>query len=302
MLNKLLVKLQQKYSNSSLFKDGGLLAPEPEEERAKKIKLPVFRLMFYPFNQILDNGKIFFSLTLLSALFLSMDSTLFGFNYLCIYTNVRPTDLYCSDSFALYAVQMLIKIAVFGYVAYKWSAYVYEKKSFSFASLFRLDKTYLKTTACLLILLIINSLPLFSSWILYIREPNPDWQIEMIFFAFVSIGYVLPFVALRYYPLLGFVLRGKKLPQLGSSWQKTSGNMLRILFGLLVIFILSVYLFSNMYGNFRAILPNITLYNQFLAEYIYDFVILFLFLVLLNNINVQYEIFYAEENGENSAR
>lgn len=301
MLNKLLTKLQQKYSKNPLFQKGGFLAPADEKDIPQKIKLPLFRLMFSPFNQILDNGKVFFALVLPASLIICLSSTLLGFNYLCAYSPEQSSALFCSNSLWGYLLHSLIKMFVWGYVGIKWYDYVFAGIAFNKKTIFSIDGRSLKFTAYLLLFLILNMLPLLSWWILYIREPNPDWRVEMVFFAFVSIGFIMPIILLRFYSAMGFVLRGKKVPGISAVWEKTSGNTLKIFLSFMLVLILGMFVFGNLYTNFRTLINNISLYNILMSEYIYDLFSLFIYISVLNNLNLQYKIFYASEEENQNA-
>ena len=301
MLNKLLTKLQQKYSKNPLFQKDGFLAPADEKDMPKKIKLPLFRLMFSPFNQILDNGKVFFALVLPASLIICLSSTLLGFNYLCSYSPEQSSTLFCSNSLLGYLLHSLIKMFVWGYVSIKWYDYVFAGIEVNKKTIFSIDGRCIKFTAYLFLFLILNMLPLISWWILYIREPNPDWRAEMVFFAFVSIGFIMPIVLLRFYSAMGFVLRGEKVPSLSSVWNKTSGNTLKIFLSFMLILILGMFIFGNLYTNFKTLLNNISMYNIFMSEYIYDLFSLFIYLSVLNNLNLQYKIFYTSEEEDKNA-
>lgn len=302
MLNKLLTKLQQKYSDNSLFQKGGFLAPAEEKELPKKIKLPLFRLMFSPFNQILDNGKTFFLLTLSAALCVSLLSSSLGFNYLCSYSSESRGALFCSNSLWGYLFYSLLKMLILGYVGIKWHDYVFNHQTLSSKSLLSVDRRYLKLSAYLLLFLFLNMLPLLSWWILYIRVPNPDWRVEMVFFAFVSIGFVMPILLFRYYSVLGFVMEGKKCPSISLVWERTSGNALKIFLSFILVLIIGIFIFGNLYSNFKILSENASLYNMFLSEYIYNFFALFIYLCILNNINMQYQILYASAEEKTDGR
>ena len=301
MLNKLLTKLQQKYSKNPLFQKDGFLAPADEKNMPKKIKLPLFRLMFSPFNQILDNGKIFFGLVLPTSLIICLASTLLGFNYLCAYSPAPNSELFCSNSLLGYLLHSLIKMLVWGYLGIKWYDYVFAGAEFNKKTLFSVDKRCLKFAGLLLLFLVLNMLPLLSWWVLYVRVPNPDWRIEMAFFAFVSIGFIMPIVLLRFYSVLGLAMRGKKVPSISALWKKTSGNTIKIFLSFLLILTLGMFIFGNLYTNFRGLVGQISLYNMFMSEYIYDVFASFIYISILNNLNLQYEIFYASEQENDNA-
>lgn len=291
MLNKLLTKLQQKYSKNSLFQKDGFLAPADEKDMPQNIKLPLFRLMFSPFIQILDYPKVFFSLSLSAAMLLSLSSTFLGFNYLCSYPE-HNMELYCSNSFLGYIAHVLFKMFVLSYVGIKWYEYVNDKSQMSIKSLRMIDKRYLKLSGYLFLFLILNMLPLVSWWFLYIREPNPDWQIEMVFFAFVSIGFIVPLILLRFYTSLIFIIKGERPAPISIMWQKTKGNTVRIFLSFMLIMIVAMFIFGNIYTNFRILSNQTNLYNVLSTEYIYEIFSILMFICIINNISFQYEKLY----------
>lgn len=300
MLNKLLTKLQKKYSKNPLFQKDGFLAPADEKELPQKIKFPMFRIMFSPFNQILDNGKVFFLLSLSGALLICIAATLLGFNYLCTYSAGSSEQIFCSNSLGGYIIYNMIKMLIWSYVGIKWYEYTYNGEKLCLKSMCRVDRRYLKFAGFLLLFLLLNMLPMLSWWILYIRVPNPNWQIEMVFFAFVSIGFIIPIILLRFYASLGFVLRGKKFPAVSYIWSKTTGNTLKIFLSFMLILIISMFIFGNLYTNFKMLTAHININNMLISEYIYDFFALFIYLCIINNLNMQYQIFYGEEETTNA--
>lgn len=301
MLQKLLTKLQQKYSSCPWFKEEGFLAPSSEAKRQQTVKLPLFRLMFSPFNQILDNGKIFFLLTIPAAICLSIFSTILGFNYLCVYIPAGTEQMFCSASLWGYVLHSLIKILIWGFVGLKWYEYVYAKKQLTRKSFFGADKRYISFAGWILLFLFMNMLPMFSWWLLYMRNPNPDWRVELVFFAIVSIGFIMPIILLRFYTILSFVERGEKIPSFSYIWHKTAGNTLKIFLSFVLILILGMFVFGNLYSNFRSLSQDVSLYNMAMAEFIYNFFSLFIYLSILNNINLQYELLYPQEEKKDHA-
>jgi hypothetical protein len=136
-----------------------------------------------------------------------------------------------------------------------------------------------------------------SGWILYLRVPNPDWRVEILFFAVVSIGFIIPFILLRFYSLIPFVIYGRRLPPLKEVWYKTSGNMFTVLLSLFVIFILTVVFLGNLYSNFQKVAANSGLYINFSSEFIYSLLVLIILALVINNFCIQQRILF-EEKGE----
>ena len=81
-----------------------------------------------------------------------------------------------------------------------------------------------------------------------VREPNPNWQIESLYFLFVSTGFVIPFLALLYYVVFSYVLEGEKCPpfkQMSAAIFDNSGKiMISTLFVITLGLLLIIYYIS----------------------------------------------------------
>ena len=93
-------------------------------------------------------------------------------------------------------------------------------------------------------------------------------------------------------------MRGQKREKLSDIWNKTSGNTLKIFLSFMLILTIGMFIFGNLYTNFKSLTGSITILNQLLSEYVYDFFSLFLYIVVINNINMQYDILYASTEGD----
>lgn len=297
MLDKLLSKIRDHFSKYPCFQKGGCFSQEVDADTILPVKLPFFKMIFIPFNLLLDNVKTFFILSLPVALLITVTAMSLGYGYMCVYEKVAPITAYCSNSGIIYFLYNFIKIFFWAFFAIKWCESVFLQKQLSWQSIFSFDKRILKLELFFILFILLNFLPMVSGWILYLRVPNPDWRVEILFFAVVSIGFIIPFILLRFYSLIPFVIYGRRLPPLKEVWYKTSGNMFTVLLSLFVIFILTVVFLGNLYSNFQKVAANSGLYINFSSEFIYSLLVLIILALVINNFCIQQRILF-EEKGE----
>ncbi len=259
------------------------------------VKIPWFRLIYQPFALLFDSARSFFSIGGIYIFLLSFLSWGMGYAYIC--SVPEHGNFYCrsGDYFLLYS---LLKFAVVFLFAVKWYRLVLAQCPYAFKSLFVPNADEAKGMGVLAVFLLLNLLPLVSLYFLVIREPNPDWVVELVYFGFVSIGFLIPFFALRFYSLFGCVVMGEKVPSLRDVWNRSAGNMLRLLTALFFIFILALFALVNFNFSMRGYSGEDTLYVGIVSEVVYNAVILMLVALFINHCYVQKLFLFGEEKNE----
>lgn len=293
-MDKLLAFLREKFSSCPCFQKGGCLCPEVDETAVKRVRVPFFKICFRPFSLLLDNGRAFFLTALPYAALITLFALLCGFGYMCIYSSGG----YCSDSAVMYVVYSLLKLFLVTLFALKWYQAGLQGEPLTLRKLFSVDRRCFKLLGLFLLMVFINFLPMISTMILYVRVPNPDWRIEILFFALVSVGYVIPFLAVRFYAVIAFVLCGCKVPPLKEIWLKNSGNLMNLLAGLFLIFILLFFIFGSLYRNFQPVALSSGLYLNVVSEFIYNLVFLLGMALFVGHCLVERQILYPEDDAE----
>lgn len=294
MLDKLLSKMRQYFSDCPCFKKGGCLCPEVDPDKIKPVKMPVAKMMFVPFNMLLDNGKNFFLLAFPFALLLTFLAMASGAGYMCVYAKIVPVNAFCNESVIIYIIFQLCKIFLWSVFAIKWCESSLLKQPLRWPGILKVDSRSIKLSAVLLLVIILNFLPIISARILNMRVPNPDWRIELLFFAFVSIGFLIPFVVMRFYSIIPFIIYGEKIPPLKEIWCKTVGDLLIILLSLFFIFIIAVYVIGNLYSNFQTVAVGSTFYINFASEFIYNLIVLLILTLIINNFCFQQQLLFGD--------
>ena len=254
---------------------------------------PIFRVVFGPYNLFIDNARRFFAIGGIFALIMTVVFMLLGQNVMCSFEDVR--NVFCSNNPWVYLVSKLIGLGLIAVFAVRLYQITYQDVAFSWKNLFKLQLRDAKAAGALLAYLLLNMISLLSIYALYVRVPNPDWRIELCYFAVVSVGFLVPFVLLRFYSLLAFVLAGEKFPSLKYIWQNTAGNGLRLVFSFALIFCILVFSLNAVANNFRLVALENTIYISFIAEYLFNLVLLLNMTFFVNYCYLQKNFLFGEK-------
>lgn len=264
-----------------------------EDGNELSVKIPYNKIIFSPWIQLYKHIKSFFYISFPFVFFVSIISSLLGMSYVCRYNNgFEIASTHCSTKLEIYIVNMIIYIIACGFFAQIWKNEL-EGKQFCW----RKEKTQYKTVVKFVLLslafLLINMIPVISLFILYIRNPNPDWRIEIAFFAVVSLGFLTPFVCMRFYALFSYVFEKRTPPQLWMIWQRSKGNLIRIIISLFVIIIGMLFCFNSLYYNYAKLFEEMknNWFASMVAEFIYNFFCFGFFCVFFNLCQLQRQYF-----------
>ncbi|MBQ7285788.1 MAG: hypothetical protein IJW72_06010 [Alphaproteobacteria bacterium] len=278
-------KLNQWYANQQ---NKPVVTPEPEAQ-----KFPVLGLIFGPYNLFIDNTRKFFALSSVFALIITIVFMLFGQNLMCGMSNNSLQSL-CSESMVTYLLSRLCSLFLIAMFSVRIYNYCYNNTSFSWRWLLLPQKADFKVMIAYLIYMGLNFVSLLSAYLLYIRVPNPDWRIELTYFAVVSIGFVLPFVLLRFYSIFAYIMSNQKLPSLRHLWQDTAGNGLRLLLSFSLLFCILIFSLNSVIGNFRLVASENTFYITIVGEYIFNLIVLLNVMFFINYCYLQKKFLFGE--------
>lgn len=284
-------RLADRFRNCSCFNGACRFVTESDPD-IEAVKLPWFRLIYMPFALLFDYARPFFALGGIYIMLLSILSWLMGYAYICSVPS--HGDFFCrsGDYFLLYAV---LKFALIFLFAVKWYRLALAHQPYSLKDIFLPNAGEAKGMGVLSVFLLLNLLPLVSLYLLVIRVPNPDWVVEIIYFGFVSIGFLVPFMAMRFYSLLGFAVMGEKMPSLRDIWNRSAGNMLRLLVAMFFIFILALFVLVNFNLSMRGYTGEDALYVGITSEVVYNMVLLLLVALFVNHCYIQKLFLFGDE-------
>lgn len=258
------------------------------------VKMPFAQIVFRPFGIFASKLKELFRLSALFALLFAALATFMGFNNVC-FVGYSKNFFFCSDSDAWYLFYIVLKLFLLAVFGVRWFNIAFLQTSYNWKNIFLPTAKDFQTAGILSIFLIVNLIPVLSFYMLYIRVPNPNWVIEIIYFAIVSLGFFVPFVVMRFYSMFAIFLSGQKLPPIHEVWAKSKGNNMRIILSLFLIMIVVFFIVINFQRNFRVLEVEYINYVGIVSEYLYDVAFLMLITLFINNCFVQKELLYGDK-------
>lgn len=257
------------------------------EEKEKKY--PVLRAFSKPVAIWVDCFKTFAVLGGVTALVLVLISFAFGQSFVCMLPKVRG-DSYCGENLPAYIFYMFVKFFVIAVFLRVWGDRIFLNKNINMDYFKKNIGRFLMFFGVFLAFLFINILPAFALYFMIVRVPNPIWQIEILYFVFMSLGFVIPFVLLRFYRNIALFVLDKPCFDLKETYVKTSFKTSRIFLSFAVVLAICLVFFLVVNANLKAhVFEPLVIYN-FVAEYIFEAVVLIVATLIFNFITVQKEI------------
>lgn len=262
----------------------------------EKFKMPILKLFFSPFTMIMDNLKNASIVVLMSSVVLTLLAIFMGYSVLCASPSAAAAGLRCSSFGFLYLFYIIAKLMIISiFITFFYD--LISGREFSVKNLFVLNLRHLKTFGVLIVFILLNFFPLLSLYALYIRVPNPEWKIEIIYFAFVSIGFIIPFFVMRFYSVFGYFVEKEKVVELLPVWEKTKDNGFKIVSSVFIIIIFSMFILISFYSNFRGFSPEHVIYSAFVSEFIYNILQLIIVALFVGNFYIQ-RVILIEDSGD----
>lgn len=248
-------------------------------------KYIVLKAVVNPLWVISDKMVIFAKTAGVFAVFLTLLSYIFGQTYACVFTTEHTESLYCLGNSLLYFPYLMIKMLIINIFVLYWLKKVMFNQT--------INKTAAaKSVGVFFLFIVANLLPLVSAFLLLVRKPNPVWQIEIVYFTIVSLGFLAPFVLMRFYAVLAGVINDNVPDMLKTVWKNTGGYTAKIVISAILVYlivILTVISVNSVILRLVGILP-LYIYNL-TAEYVFNFMLLFVVTLIVNFINYQRQMF-----------
>ena len=264
------------------------------------VRFPVTRLIFQPFAVLTDRFGLLFRLAAVFALPITLLSVLMGFASVC-FTGHRDAYFFCSDSQAWYLVYLLIKIFLVSVFVVRWYDSAFLNRAYGWKNLLLPTKRDGIAAALIIACFFLNLTPLLSFYLLYIRDPNPDWVVEVTYFAVVSLGFLVPFVLMRFYVLLNIFLDNGTKVAPGWVWARSRGNNLSIILSLFLIIIVTLFVLLYLQQSVVNLEAEYVNWGGTVMEYVNNLFLLMLVSLIINNSQIQKEYLLGGENGKNAS-
>lgn len=270
----------------------------PAGDDAEAAVMPVSRLMFGPFGIFADNLKNFLQLGAVFAFFLFVWMLLCGFSVACAVAEWKSSLLCAVNPDRSIYIYLPVKVFLATFFMAVWYRRVFQNGALSLKEVLLPHKRDFKFFVFVLVFMLLNAVPLLSFYLLASRVPNPDWRVEAAYFTVVAVGFLVPFVLMRFYALFAFAAGGEGWPPLPLLWRKTEGNMLKILLSLFMLFILLAMVMVNYAAAMTRLISAGEIIPILISEYVYGFVFLILAALAINHCAVQKELLFPEKTGE----
>lgn len=248
-------------------------ASTPAEPNAP-VRFPFFGILFGPYTLFIDHTRAFCICALPFALLMSLISLGGAQGLMCLFADFRASGGFCTNNLPWFTAIHLLNFFVLCMFMVRWYNLSFGTTKLSWRSMFMPRKADFRLFVTLIAFTLLNLISAFSFYLLYIRVPNPDWRLEVIYFGFVSLGFLVPFVLIRFYSVFAFVMEGEPLPPLSCIWKRSRGNTLKILLSLSLIFFLAVFSFFAFINEFKLVEVKNAFYISFMAEYLYNLLFL----------------------------
>ncbi len=263
----------------SIFKK---LFAEPEDGR---VHYPMTQMILGPYMVLIDKFRAFAYAGMLFALILSIVYLVGGQSLFCSLGAMSGG--FCSQSLISAIVIRIIIVALIAAYCVRYYQAVWQNAPLNLAFLFKPQKNDLLSLGTIIAFVLLNGIAGLSGYLLYARVPNPDWRIELVYFGIVSIGFLVPFVLLRFYLVFAYIWGGEKIPSLAYIWKICGGNNLRILCGIALWFFIWVFGISAIATSFAEDVRSGSIYAVFFGEYIFNFVMLIMISCFVNLCGIQ---------------
>lgn len=225
-----------------------------QNSSVEAVRLPIAGTAFGAYWLLIKKFKEFLILGSIYAVVLLLIYLLSGNGWFCNIASEEKT-FFCSNNVGIFIVVRLLNFMVICMFARVWYQAILEDKFSLRRNLFVPSWKDIKIMALSIGYILSLSVAIYSLYLLYVRVPNPDWRIELAYFTFVSLGLIVPVVALRFLSWYAFIAEGEILPNWKVLWRKTTGNNFLILSSLVLLLIIGL-------SVSMGLLHNIMLYNN----------------------------------------
>lgn len=259
------------------------------------IKFPVFKMLTGHLDLLLKSNR---QAWLLCAVFAGIETLIFtlsGNLFICSNQAYSQTH-YCNSNFIIFATAHLLNIFANCMFARNWTETALNKEKFKWKLVLTPSKKDFKLLGLLGLYVLTLVVALVCMYVLYVRVPNPNWKIEIVFFTLVSIGFIVPIFALKFSSYAATIALGEKMISPKLLWQKTSGNFTAILGGAAVIMLIYLLVMSQIIQFSTEAGSVISFLQTVIVEYIINFFKMIIIALIMNFCYIQHKILWGDNN------
>lgn len=261
------------------------------------IRYPLNDIIIGPYKKFLVHSRQFIQIASIFSVAMSAVYLLFGSSIFCNFSFFNH-DSICSYNIGAYILSKLIILYLISAFSVRYYQSVWCQKTTGPIFLFRPQKLDIFSFIGFIFFILINMMSVLSGYLLIIRVPNPDWRIELTYFGFVSIGFLLPFILLRLYSIFADIWSGHKPSSLLNIWKLSRGNSLRLIISASMQMFLFIFSLSATTSYAGSLASEASILSIIVMEYIFCFVLLISVSLFINFCAIQQHYLNLENSDE----
>lgn len=214
----------------------------------KKSILPFIEGLTFPMTMISNHWKDFLRLVGFAAVITSFITIFMGRSNYCGLLQGLEISFYCPfSSYAAYLIPISFFVVMFfsGFVYNRWQLIFAKNMDFSAAIKEKCRKKDIKS-ACFLFMYILFLILLGAGLLALDRRiPNPNWQIELMFFVAVSLSILAMVILLFNFVIFQRMLSGGSFLEIKKTFMPLFDNIYKIVCWFFIYFFIFIYLLRN---------------------------------------------------------
>lgn len=262
-----------------------------------KINLPIFKLLFGDFDLLLQANRYAWGVITLFALAETLLFALSGNLLYCTNSSYRATG-FCNNSIIVFIILRLLILLCECMFVRNWADISLSHEKINLKKVFRPDKRDLRVLGIFLCYGLTLLAAALSFYLLYIRVPDPDWRIEIIYFTAVAWGILLPILVMRLSCYLAAAAMKNELPKLSEVWSKTSGNFAKILGGVAILVFTGLFVLMQLLRFIEQSGGVVSSLQALTIEFIINFIKFTCIALMVNFCYIQYKLLFGSNDDE----
>lgn len=245
----------------------------------EKDKFSFVRGLTYPLMTINENLFNFLVLIAFFSLVSSSVGFLIGRSFMCGFLISTGIDVgvFCSENNFIIAFSIMINVLLISLYLSRIPLIgeKYEKKLWFLQKLGW--KKEIKSLGMVGLYLLFWGIVCFFGAVLKLRQPTPDWGIELAFFIVCSLGIILALIALLLFSGVLNCLHGGSLSDIKKVFWIAFDEIFKLIFWFLIYLLIFVFLFAD---AFKYFVGNLSLFSVVASEFCF-YLLLYLMIAVI---------------------
>ena len=267
------------------------------DKNSNEIKLPWFKTLFGHFDLLLGAN---FSAWAVCLIFTTIETLLFAAsgNMAACASDVYNQNHFCNVNL-LSALGVRIVIIFWECMFVRnWIEKINKQTKLTIKNTFLPNIKDVKIFALWVAYILTLAIAVGAMYLLYVRVPNPDWHIELLYFASIAWLFLVPLVALRFCCYGGAAALGYPLPKISEVWKRTSGNGIKLCLSLIILIIIGLFAGTNVARFAQQIRHVDSLLKALEIEYIIILVKMIIIALAANFCYMQYTLLFGSKDDD----